>query len=346
MNSVPPISNSRVNNLLKELHKQLPNTPTAIRGLYECPKELMRKVIKSNYGEAALQQLSDHMGFYLGLFVRVKVRMLDHRSFDRQNPNFSAAAGLYRVSGDHREIVLTRREKYSFKHILAVMAHEYTHNYLYHHKISKQDPLENEYLTDTAAVFLGFGEVLLRGYEPFSWVSGTEQRGFNSYQVTQTFRIGYLQTDNIRFAIAETAKLRDEPDLLDALPFWDWHRLGALSFEVPKRVERYKEKRQLEELNELAEEAKKLWARVKRLSPRALNASQKRNVPREDATRLMEVAQTLSMGDFEAELNQVLGQVAKVSSAKTEEAGRLMEVMERICAKVRIWETVVARYAI
>ena len=122
MSSIPPISNDRIKALLEELHAQLPSPPTAVSGLYDCPKPLMRKIIKSNYSEKSLQQLSDHMGFYLGLYVRVKVRMVEESQFLRSNPHYKFSSGFYNASGDHKEIVLIRNNRYNFKHILAVMA--------------------------------------------------------------------------------------------------------------------------------------------------------------------------------------------------------------------------------
>ena len=167
-----------------------------------------------------------------------------------------------------------------------------------------------------------------------------------------------------------SAKLRNEPDLLEALPFWDFYRLGSLGFEVPKRVARYREKRQLEELERLAEEAGRLWERVVRLSDRALVESRKREVPKEDARKLMEVVETLSVGDFERELKRLRERVGKLSgsgagagsgSARggTGRAGGdaragggdsrvegLLAEVERACARVRGWEEVIGRYSV
>jgi len=49
--------------------------------------------------------------------------------------------------------------------ILAILAHEITHEYLYINNISFSNKYENEILTDIAAIFLGFGKLMLNGSE-------------------------------------------------------------------------------------------------------------------------------------------------------------------------------------
>ena len=306
----------------------------------------MREVIHSRYSDASLQKISDHIGFFLGILSRVRVRMISPYEFDRQNPDFSAAAGLYRVTGDHKDIVLTRRHKYKFRHILAVLAHEYTHNYLHHRQILKTDQLENEYLTDTAAVYLGFGEVLLKGYEPFSWFAGIERRGYQNYHITQTMRIGYIEPHNIRFALAHAAKLRNEPDLLEALPVWDWHRISSLPFEVPVRLRKKQEKRQMESLFQQATATQNNWQKVKTLSQAALESSKRQEVPKVDAEKLMALVQALSMGDFELGLAAMMKRVKSVErNRKAEEAVKIGPEVHQLHDQVQHWLEVVIRYS-
>ncbi len=45
----------------------------------------------------------------------------------------------------------------------AILAHELTHAFLFSNEIWVEDPNENEMFTDLAAVFVGFGKLLLNG---------------------------------------------------------------------------------------------------------------------------------------------------------------------------------------
>ncbi len=78
--------------------------------------------------------------------------------------------------------------------ILATLGHEITHKYLHTHRLyksyDKKDELDNEVLTDIAAVYLGLGKLMMNGCEvQKSW---TVSRGNGTETTTQTFRSGYL----------------------------------------------------------------------------------------------------------------------------------------------------------
>ena len=48
--------------------------------------------------------------------------------------------------------------------MLAIIAHENVHNFMYEHSIKYDNTLDNEKLTDLLAVYLGFGHLLYSGY--------------------------------------------------------------------------------------------------------------------------------------------------------------------------------------
>lgn len=84
----------------------------------------------------------------------------------------------------------------------AVLAHEITHYYLYTHQISLPDTLSNEYLTEIAAVYLGFGFQMLDGYRAkIVEKDALNQRGES---------VGYVNRDTILRAIIATAKTRKQ----------------------------------------------------------------------------------------------------------------------------------------
>lgn len=78
--------------------------------------------------------------------------------------------------------------------ILATLGHEITHKYLHTHRLyksyDKQDELDNEVLTDIAAVYLGLGKLMMNGCEVQK--SSMVYRGNGFETITQTFQSGYL----------------------------------------------------------------------------------------------------------------------------------------------------------
>jgi len=91
--------------------------------------------------------------------------------------------------------------------VLAILAHEITHEYLYINNISFSNKYENEILTDIAAMFLGFGKLMLNGSE-------NEDIWKNYYfggntTITDKLRIGYLSRNKIAFVYLLICNMRD-----------------------------------------------------------------------------------------------------------------------------------------
>jgi hypothetical protein len=81
--------------------------------------------------------------------------------------------------------------------VLATLAHEVTHKYLHTHGIWLADLLENERLTDTAAVFNGLGVLMLNGCQD------EMRRREGDVEYVHQFRGGYLgRTDLAKVYVA------------------------------------------------------------------------------------------------------------------------------------------------
>jgi hypothetical protein len=104
--------------------------------------------------------------------------------------------------------------KYRYGHwdIGAILAHEVTHVFLHRHGIRLPDTLENEILTDTAAVYLGVGWLCLNAHRV------TEDRqernvGPNMREVritTTEERLGYLTPDEFGYVLGKRSLAFDE----------------------------------------------------------------------------------------------------------------------------------------
>jgi predicted RNA-binding Zn-ribbon protein involved in translation (DUF1610 family) len=210
------LSNKQIRFVFQYLKDSLPGKPTAVSGLYSLPKAFDHAFNgPTHQKEAALQKISDHMGHFLGLLNRVKVSCVEKRgSGEKTHTVFIADnegniggktksefieeekyAGLYKVRGyDHGEILIVNDSTFYLIHFLSVLAHEVTHNYLYHHQIAAPEEIHSEELTDLATIFLGFGSTILHGYEPSSAIS---------------CKLGYIDVSTIRRAILQAYSLRD-----------------------------------------------------------------------------------------------------------------------------------------
>jgi len=210
------LSNKEIRFVLQYLKDSLPGKPTAVSGLYSLPKAFDHAFNgPTHQKEAALQKISDHMGHFLGLLNRVKVSFVEkrgsgektHTVFIADNEENIGAktksefieeekyAGLYKVRGyDHGEIIIVNDRTFYLINFLSVLAHEVTHNYLYQHQITAPEQIDSEELTDLATIFLGFGSIILHGYEPSSAIS---------------CKLGYIDVSTIRRALLQAYSLRN-----------------------------------------------------------------------------------------------------------------------------------------
>ena len=210
------LSNDEIRFVFQYLKDSLPGKATAVSGLYSLPKAFDHAFNgPTHQKEAALQKISDHMGHFLGLLNCVKVSFVEKREGGEKTHTVFIAdsegntgaktksefieeekyAGLYKVRGyDHGEILIVNDKTFYLIHFLSVLAHEVTHNYLYQHKITTPEKIDSEELTDLATIFLGFGSIILHGYEPSSAIS---------------CRLGYIDVSTIRRALLQAYSLRD-----------------------------------------------------------------------------------------------------------------------------------------
>lgn len=210
------LSNKEIQYVFQYLKDSLPVEPTAVSGLYSLPKAFDHAFNgPTHQKETTLQKISDHMGHFLGLLNRVRVSFVEKRESGEKTHTVFVAdnggnvgekttsefieeekyAGLYRVRGyDHGEIIIVNDSTFYLIHFLSVLAHEVTHNYLFHHHITAPEEIDSEELTDLATIYLGFGSVILRGYVPSSTIS---------------CRLGYIDVPTIRRALLQAYPLRD-----------------------------------------------------------------------------------------------------------------------------------------
>ena len=134
-------------------------------------------------------------------------------------------AGMYKVIGeDHHEIVILNDKSFYLIHFLAVLAHEVTHHYLFRCNIHSPGVVDFEIMTDLAAIYLGFGPIILAGYQPSDAIN---------------CKLGYIDVSTITKAISYSYALRDWPysEAINSFAWHDFYRYYFLAkFLFPKLI--------------------------------------------------------------------------------------------------------------
>ena len=155
---------------------------------FEAPADVMEILNREPDSEYAmnifLQKVAAHCGF-----DRHKVMLRAHEAKEGMPP------GRIQKLGSQFLMELYMNNEGDVPGVLAVIIHEFCHFFLDESGIELVNTLENEVLTDTAAIYFGFGKLLRAGYEPRLKTAGD---GKNTWH-----RIGYLDTLNIDYVISQ-----------------------------------------------------------------------------------------------------------------------------------------------
>jgi len=209
-------------------HPRVSRKPTA-EPVYTLPRRIHRDVIESSFSQASLQNLSDNIGYFLGLLHSVKVSIgiesSEYMLADTATMDEAGRIGLYKVRGGaRREIQLTKKFRFQFKHVMAILVHESMHNFLYNHRIRLDDTDQNEVLTDVSIAYFGLGRDVMKGYEPIVWTSDHWSHGNQYGHTTHTYTIGYVPSSLIGYAVYRAAVIRNLPE---------FRRICPLRFRIP-----------------------------------------------------------------------------------------------------------------
>jgi hypothetical protein len=129
--------------------------------------------------------------------------------------NMSVAGQVELTPEDDYLIELSSRYRDDRRDIPAILAHEIMHVFLHRHGIRFADTLENEILTDTAAIYLGVGWLCLDAYR-ITKSQHSQYVSFNTTEVrttTMTSHLGYLTPDEMGYVLAmRVLALEDHSD--------------------------------------------------------------------------------------------------------------------------------------
>ncbi|MCM1136600.1 MAG: hypothetical protein NC400_13635 [Clostridium sp.] len=150
-------------------------------GEYVIPGDIARALSMNICDEISLKRLlcsiCNHLGFD-GDFIKLIVETVP----------VPEHAGQIRTDLAFTTIRLEVKDFYTLDVVAAVLAHEAIHLHLYYEGIELKDVWENEILTDTAAVYCGFGEYIYRGY--------AVRRGEFAFSYQ---KVGYIKQEDVRY---------------------------------------------------------------------------------------------------------------------------------------------------
>ena len=138
------------------------------------------------------------MLLYAGLpFANVELEVF----ITQYNTQKEYAGEYVNFSSINKKITLNIEKTYSLSVIASILAHEISHYFLKMHNICLQNKMQNEKLTDTTAIYLGFSKYMQEGYGKFETISG-------SANVRRYVKIGYLDVIDIKYIIYKLNKIR------------------------------------------------------------------------------------------------------------------------------------------
>lgn len=295
-------------------HPCVSRKPTA-EPVYAVPKGIHGNVIDSDFSQASLQDLSDNIGYFLGLLHSVKVSIgiesSEYMLADMATISEAGKIGLYKVRGGaQREIQLTKKFKFQFKHVMAILVHESMHNFLDNHGIRLDDRDQNEVLTDVSTAYFGLGREVIKGYKPIVWISDHWQRGNKFGHTTHTYTIGYVPSSLIGYAVYRTAVIRNLPEFRWSCP---------MRFRIPLHFALRRQERRAETTTRALNAFLLRMDRAKRDFDVLVSVIQSpadhhwKNIKGENSTLLVELNGLVATGEIERALHSVQARVKAIA---------------------------------
>ena len=170
------------------------------KGEFIIPEALKRKILYSKYSEKSIKELftliTNHMG-------------IDDKGVLFEIKNVSSKiegiyAGLYSEGNEYvnNKISLFIKPDYSYETVVSILIHESTHYFLLSNGIKLKERNSNEYLTDIATIYLGFGKYIVEGYKQKKKIVYLSE--FN--RTVSGYKVGYINYSDVKYAIKKIKK--------------------------------------------------------------------------------------------------------------------------------------------
>ena len=196
------IENDAIDSIIKFLNNKLEEKGYVYKGEFKIPDNLRRKLIYSKFSEKSIKELFELITEFMGIKsdgVILEVKNVSSK-IERKY------AGLYYEGNTYssKKISIFVKPDYSFETVISILIHESTHFFLFSNNIKIEEEIYNEFLTDIATIYLGFGKYILEGYKQNKKIVFMSE--FN--RTVSEYKIGYINYSDAKYAIKQVRKLR------------------------------------------------------------------------------------------------------------------------------------------
>ncbi len=185
------LTNETINEGIDFLNENLPEYKNITEFIIS--DYIKRKLIYSKFSERSIKELFALITKHLGITehgVDLEVKNISSR-------NQRGYTGIYFEGNEvsDKKITILINSDYTYETVLSILIHESTHYFLLSNGIKLKDRELNEYLTDIASVYLGFGKIMLEGYKQKKKLIyiGEIKR------TTSSYKVGYLNYSDVKY---------------------------------------------------------------------------------------------------------------------------------------------------
>lgn len=303
---------------------------------FELSNEVMQQMASNYYKQDSISLLicliMDHMQLPFP-FIDV-ILILDDVSH-----KFSASghAGQYLKTANKTTIEVKLKKEYSFHEVAAIICHECTHHYLYSKGIKVTPVHENEMLTDAAAIYLGFGEYIQKGYTP----RVVNEKIVGNTRTIEKEALGYIDHDQIEYLLEAIENLKKEKIKEESMDIENKSKESKrIEKELKSKQQLEKDRKYLHDKIVIANELIKnnifivnqiVYNKAKVISPA-------------DFKILQENMQAVDSGSIQETIVQMTNKIVKEEQIDKRKLRKYEEQIMNTCTQLSGWSAILGKY--
>ena len=187
------LTNETIDEGIEFLDEYLNKIGYTYKGEFIVPDNIKRKLIYSKFSERSIRELFTIITKHMGITeqgVDFEVRNVSSRTY-------RTYTGVYDEGNEvtEKKITILITPDYSYETVLSILIHETTHYFLLSNGIRLKDRNLNEYITDIATVYLGFGKYMLEGYKQSKKIVYISELK----RATSEYKVGYINYSDVKY---------------------------------------------------------------------------------------------------------------------------------------------------
>lgn len=353
-------NDNKLDKYLQCIHLKLKHLNVLQNGDYVVPSRMFERISRERYSQMSLQELADHMNGFIRLsHKKIKVSVhneeyeWDHtgEGFVFTNSSNSIKKekksvpnpGLYiGYKNNDCQIHLTKKAGYGTHEMIAMLAHECTHHFLFCLNIDFPEEMDNEILTDIIAVYLGFGKYLYKGYKPIVWESDKRYSNNGYTYNINTSTLGYISYDDITYLIKKVNKLRKiDKELRRKEEEEKIRQEEDIELQYNKKQEFNK---RIRDLMQKIEVAKTLKEQNFDALKSVLSNVERINIQPEDLPIIMENNNAVELESLNYNFSKIESDLLSLREMDDKKYSQYQETIYSISSKIAYWNTLLSKY--